>query len=187
MTKWTIRGLVFTALFAAIMIALSFLKFALPFSPVPITFSTLGVMLAGTFLGARYGALAVLLVITLVAAGYPVLGGRGGISVLVGPTAGYIFAWPFAAFLIGWFSQRIELNKLTFIKLALINFLFGSLLLYPTGAGWLAYSTHMDSLSKVLTAGVWPFLPGDLFKALICAAVATAVWKVYPMDRLIGR
>jgi len=187
MTKWTVRGLIFSALFAAIIMALSSLKFSLPFSPVPITFSTLGIMLAGSILGARYGALAVLLVIIMVAAGFPVLGGRGGISILVGPTAGYIFAWPFAAFLIGYFAQRITVSKNAIIKLFLVNFAFGSLLLYPTGAGWLAYATNMTSLSDVLTMSVWPFLPGDIFKAVICAAVATAVWKVYPISRIIGR
>lgn len=187
MSKWTIRGLIFAALFAAVMIVLSFLKVNLPFSPVPITFSTLGIMLAGSLLGARYGTLAILLVILMVAASLPVLGGRGGISILVGPTAGYIFAWPFAAFLIGYFAQNMRPTKSAFAKLFAVNFLFGSLLLYPTGAGWMAYVLDMSPLSKVLMAGVWPFLPGDIFKALVCAAVTVAVWRVYPMHRIIGQ
>lgn len=187
MNNSTIRGLIFAALFAAIIMALSSLKIALPFSPVPITFSTLGIMLAGSLLGPRYGTLSVLLVILLVAAGFPVLGGRGGISILVGPTAGYIFAWPFAALLTGYFTQRMSQNRYTWVKLFVVNFLFGSLLFYPSGVGWLAYATGIDSMSKALVAGMWPFLPGDIFKAAVCAAVVTSVWKVYPMERMIGQ
>jgi biotin transport system substrate-specific component len=183
----SIRGLVFSALFAAIIIAVSSLRIALPFSPVPITLTTLGVMLAGSVLGARYATLSVLIVLLLVAVGFPVLGGRGGISLLIGPSAGFFIAWPFATLLIGYFAQRVAQNKFTYAKLLLINFVFGSLILYPTGVSWLAYHTGIHSFGKALTAGMLPFLPGDLLKAIISAAVATAVWRVYPLERIIGR
>ncbi|ULO07801.1 biotin transporter BioY [Paenibacillus sp. 19GGS1-52] len=187
MKKWTTRGLIFSALFAGIMIAMSYLKFILPFSTVPITLQTLAVMLAGSILGARYGTLAVLIVIGLAAVGFPVLGGRGGISLLVGPTGGYIFSWPFAALFIGLFAQRMKQTKYTFVKLLVVNFIFGALLVYPGGVSWLAYNTGIDSLAKALTAGMWPFLPGDFVKAVLCAAVVSAVWKVYPIERILGR
>ncbi|MBW4082126.1 biotin transporter BioY [Paenibacillus sp. S150] len=186
MKKWTTRGLIFSALFAGVMIALSFLKISLPFSAVPITMQTLAVMLAGSILGARYGTLSVLIVIGLAAAGFPVLGGSGGLAVLVGPTAGYIFSWPVAAFLIGLFAERTGQNKYTFVKLLAVNFLFGALLVYPGGVWWLAHSTGMTALSKALTAGMWPFIPGDLIKAVLSAAVVTAVWKVYPIGRILN-
>ncbi|MBT2291286.1 biotin transporter BioY [Paenibacillus albidus] len=185
MNKWSTRGLIFSALFAGVMIAMSYIKFALPFSAVPITLQTLAVMLAGSILGARYGTLAVLIVIGLAAAGFPVLGGRGGLAVLAGPTGGYIFSWPFAAFLIGLLAQRMKQNNLTFAKLAFVNFIFGALLVYPGGVSWLAYTTGMDSWGKALTAGMWPFLPGDTVKALLCASVVSAVWKVYPIERIL--
>lgn len=186
MKKWTTRGLIFSALFAAVMIALSFLRISLPFSTVPITMQTLAVMLAGSLLGARYGSLAVLIVIGLTAAGFPVMGGSGGLSVLVGPTAGYIFSWPVVAYLIGLFAERIGQNKYTFVKLLAVNFICGALLVYPGGVWWLAHSTGMTSLSKALTAGMWPFLPGDLIKSVLCAAVVTAVWRVYPIERILN-
>ncbi|MHA6534773.1 biotin transporter BioY [Paenibacillus sp. BAC0078] len=186
MKKWTTRGLIFSALFAAVMIALSFLRISLPFSTVPITMQTLAVMLAGSVLGARYGSLAVLIVIGLTAAGFPVMGGSGGLSVLVGPTAGYIFSWPVVAYLIGLFAERIGQNKYTFVKLLAVNFICGALLVYPGGVWWLAHSTGMTSLSKALTAGMWPFLPGDLIKSVLCAAVVTAVWRVYPIERILN-
>ncbi|AIQ14993.1 biotin transporter BioY [Paenibacillus durus] len=188
MNRWSLRGLIFSALFAGVMIALSSMKVSLPFSTVPITLQTLAVMLAGSVLGARYGTLAVLIVIGLCAAGFPVMAGRGGMSVLVGPTAGYIFAWPFAAFLIGWSAERMSQGKFTFGKLLGANFLFGSLLVYPTGVAWLAHSIpSLDTLSKALTAGMLPFLPGDFLKAALCASVVTGVWRVYPIERIVGK
>ncbi|WNS42510.1 biotin transporter BioY [Paenibacillus sp. MMS20-IR301] len=186
MKKWTTRGLIFSALFAAVMIALSYLKISLPFSTVPITMQTLAVMLAGSILGARYGSLSVLIVIGLTAAGFRAMGGSGGLSVLTGPTAGYIFSWPFVAYLIGFFAQRFKHNKYTFAKLLMVNILFGVLLVYPGGVWWLAHSLDMNSLAKALTAGMWPFIPGDLLKAVLCSAVVTAVWKVYPIERILN-
>jgi len=186
MKEWSIRGLVFSALFAGIMISLSYMKVSLPFSSVPITLQTLAVMIAGSILGARYGAIAVLIVIGLCAAGFPVMGGYGGISVLTGPTAGYIWSWPVAAFLIGWFAERTTQTRYTVLKLLVVNFVFGSLLVYPGGVSWLAYTLHIDSLSGALVAGMWPFLPGDFVKAVIVSGVAAAVWKVYPIERILN-
>ncbi|WP_151733608.1 biotin transporter BioY ['Paenibacillus yunnanensis' Narsing Rao et al. 2020] len=184
MNRWTTRGVIFSALFAGIMIALSYFKIALPISTVPVTLQTLAVMLAGSVLGARYGMLAVLIVVGLCAAGFPVLGGSGGIAMLSGYTAGYILSWPFAALLIGLFAQRIG-GKHIFVKLLTVNFVFGALFVYPGGVWWLAHSMGIGSLGQALTAGMWPFLPGDLLKSVLCAAVVTAVWKVYPIERIL--
>lgn len=186
MSKWTIRGLVFSALFAAVMSALSYLKIQLPFTPIPITLSTLGIMLAGSILGARYGFLAVFLVVALLAANIPTLAGTPGIARLLGPTGGYIWAYPVAAFLIGYFAERMKQDKFTFVKLLAVNFVFGSLFLYPTGVWWLLHNNPSLTLAKALTNGVWPFLPGDFLKALVCAAVTVAVWRVYPTERITG-
>lgn len=186
MKKWTTRGLIFSALFAAVMIALSYLKISLPFSTVPITMQTLAVMLTGSILGARYGSLAVLIVIGLAAAGFQVMGGSGGLAVLAGPTAGYILSWPFVAWIIGFFAERMKQDRYTFVKLLAVNFICGALLVYPAGVAWLAYSTGMDSFAKALTAGMWPFIPGDLLKAVLCSAVVTAVWRVYPIERILN-
>lgn len=186
MRQWTIRGLVFSALFAAIMMALSNLTVILPFTVVPISFINFGAMLAGSILGARYGMFSILLAVAVAAAGLPVIGGKGGAALLLGPTAGFVWAQPFAALLVGYFAQRMAQGKFAFLKLTVINFLFGSLFLYPTGVAWLAYKLHLP-LAKALTAGMWPFLPGDFVKALICAAVTAAVWRVYPTERITGQ
>ncbi|BCJ86781.1 biotin transporter BioY [Effusibacillus dendaii] len=185
MAKWTIRGLVFSALFAAITGALSYLKITLPFSPVPITFSTFGIMLAGSILGARYGFLSMLLVVILEVAGIPLLEGIPGVARIYGPTGGFLLAYPVAALLIGLFVERIKPNRWLFGKLSIVNFLFGSLFLYPSGVAWLAHIYHF-SLAKALAAGFWPFLPGDILKSLLCAAITVAVWRVYPVERVSG-
>jgi biotin transport system substrate-specific component len=84
--------MVYVAMFTAVMCVLGFLPpIPLPFSPVPITAQTLGVMLAGSILGARLGGLSLVVFLLVVAVGAPVLsGGRGGFSVLLGPSAGYL-------------------------------------------------------------------------------------------------
>jgi biotin transport system substrate-specific component len=98
----TTKDIAYIALFAALTAALAvFPPITIPGINVPITAQTLGVMLAGSILGARRGGLSLLLFLGLVAAGLPVLaGGRGGLSVFAGPTAGFLGAWPPAAFVI---------------------------------------------------------------------------------------
>jgi biotin transport system substrate-specific component len=186
MNRSGIRGLVFCALFAAIFMALSNVTISLPFTTVPISLIGLGTMLAGALLGARLGFLAVLLALGIAAAGLPVIGGKSGLALLLGFSAGYVWVAPIAAGLIGFFSERIQQSRFAFIKLTAVNFLFGSLLLYPTGVWWLAHKMGVTSLSKALTAGFWPFLPGDILKCVVAAAVTVAVTRVYPIERIVG-
>ena len=93
------RNLTHIALFAALIAGLGLIPKIDLISGVPITAQSLGIMLCGTVLGAKRGFLAVLLFVVLVAAGLPLLsGGRGGIGLFVGPSAGYLIGFPFAAF-----------------------------------------------------------------------------------------
>ncbi|GAX88953.1 biotin transporter BioY [Effusibacillus lacus] len=186
MNKWTTRGLVFSALFAAIYMALTYGKLYLPISPVPISLSNFGVMLAGSILGARYGFLAVAIVVALAFAGLPVFGGNGGIALLLGPSGGFILMQPFAALLLGCFASGMVRDKLAFIKLLAANFLFGSLFLYPIGLSWLAYKLNW-SFSKAIYSGFLVYMPGDILKAAVCTVVALAVWRVYPTERITGQ
>src|SRR3989339_1178484 len=102
MSKNYIKGMMFAALFAALTAAVSPIKIPLGFTPVPITLQTLMVLLSGAMLGARYGALSQFLYLVLGAAGLPVFaGGSGGIASLFGPTGGYLFSYPIAAFIVG--------------------------------------------------------------------------------------
>src|SRR5947209_3087277 len=91
------RDLSYVALFAALTAALGLVP-TIPIGPVPITVQNLGLMLAGSVLGARRGFLSQLLFLVLVAVGLPLLGGgAGGLSALIGPYAGYVLMWPVGA------------------------------------------------------------------------------------------
>ena len=101
-----IKNMLYAAMFAAIVAVLGLMPpIPLPFIPVPITLQTMGVMLAGSFLGKRLGFISMLLVVVIVLLGLPILsGGRGGLAVLTGPTGGFFIVWPFAAFLVGFLA-----------------------------------------------------------------------------------
>lgn len=96
-----VKEMTYVALFAAVMGALGLVPpIMLSFTPVPITLQTLGVLLAGGILGARLGGISMAVFLLLVAAGAPLLsGGRGGIGVFFGPSAGYLISYPVTAFL----------------------------------------------------------------------------------------
>lgn len=182
----TLRGIVFSAVFAALLVVLSFFNLHLGFTPIPITLENLVVMLAGALLGARYGFFSIALVVVLTALGLPLLHGRGGLGLILGPTGGYIWAYPFAALLIGFFVSRIKGNKtFTFVMTFLALEVFGSLLLYVTGVPWLAHVGHY-SLHKALLLGCYPYLPGDAVKALAATLIVLPVRQMFPVERLVG-
>ncbi|WP_433562331.1 biotin transporter BioY [Nocardia sp. CA-151230] len=174
------RDLAQIALFAAIMVVLGFFPLIqLPGAFAPFTSQTLGVILAGSILGAKRGALAILLFDVLVFAGLPVLpGGRGGLSVIMGPTGGFVIAYPIGALVIGLLTERLWRYYNLPIAL-LINFLGGAIVLYAIGIPWMAAAAHI-SLGKAITTSV-AFLPGDVIKTFIGSAAAVAVRKAYPM------
>ncbi|NBD23379.1 biotin transporter BioY [Paenibacillus glycinis] len=170
-----IRSVVFTAMFAALFVAFSFVKIPLWFTAVPITLQTLAVILAGGLLGAVYGFLSILIVVLLTAAGLPLLGGSGGISVIFGATGGYIWMFPLSALLIGLVSDRLfartaKLNRggMTLLFAGIV--LFSVLLAYAGGVPWLAYKAKL-SFGAAMTGGCYPFLFGDFVKAAVGAVM----------------
>lgn len=174
------RDMVYIALFAALLAALGMVPpIFLPMLGVPITAQSMGVMLAGSVLGARRGGLAVLLFLTLVAAGVPVLsGGRGGFGVFLGPSGGFLFAWPLCAFAIGFMVERTWV-RLGYINAFVINAIGGIFLMYACGIPWVAFSAEIG-FWKAFT-GSMAFVPGDILKAAIAAYVAATVKRAYPI------
>ncbi|MFI7104193.1 biotin transporter BioY [Streptomyces sp. NPDC050161] len=168
------------ALFAAIMVVLGlFPLIELPLVPAPITSQTLGVVLAGSVIGARRGGLAILLFVVLVVVGLPVLpGGRGGLGVILGPTGGFVLAYPLGAFVIGWLTERLW-DRYTLWTALACNFLGGALVLYVIGIPWMAVAGHL-AFGKAVTGSV-VFLPGDIAKVVIGSLAAVAVRRAYPM------
>ncbi|GIP31316.1 biotin transporter BioY [Paenibacillus sp. J2TS4] len=181
----TVRGLTFSAMFAALLVVLSFVTIYTGFSPVPITLQNFAVMLAGAVLGARYGLISVGTVVVLTALGFPLLHGAGGPGLIFGPTGGFIWAYPLAAFFIGYFVNRIKGHGIfSFLLLFIVMLAFGSLLLYVPGVPWLAYSAKI-SLGKAMVLGCYPYLPGDAIKALAAALIVLPVRKLFPASRLM--
>ena len=178
-----LRNMMFVSLFAAIVGVMAFFPpIMLPIIPVPITAQTLGVMLAGGVLGARRGGLSLLLFVALVAIGVPLLaGGRGGLGALIGPGGGYVWAWPIAAFVIGYFVEK-NITSLTFLKLMLFNIIGAIIIVYAIGVTYLSFISELPWGPTALSSLV--FLPGDLIKAIIASAVVLKINQVYP---LIGR
>jgi len=148
----------------------------LPFTPVPISGGTLGVLYAGALLGSRRGALAVGLYLLEGAAGMPVFsGGAAGVLHLVGPTGGYLLGFPVGAFAAGLLAERgWDRTPLR----AFATMLAGSLPIFALGLIGLARFVPAKAL---LGAGLWPFVPGDLIKAAASAGLLPFGWK------LIGR
>jgi biotin transport system substrate-specific component len=176
----TNRDLVYVALFAAIVAVLGLVPpIPLPFVPVPITAQTLGVMLAGSILGARRGGLALVLFLLMVAIGMPILsGGRGGLGVFVSPSGGFLLGFPLAAFTIGWLTERFW-HRLSVGSALLFNITGGILVIYLLGIPGLAIAAKLPLLKALITASA--FIPGDLIKAVIAAMAAVAVKRAYPL------
>lgn len=173
------RGIVFTALFAALFVVFSAIRITLGFSPVPFTLQSLAIMLIGGLLGPRYGFMSLALVLALTALGLPLIR-EGGWSVLVGPTAGFIWLFPVSAFLIGWFSRRIRgRGILAYAALVAVMEGFGSLLLFAGGVPWYAHYAGLSLAESFLIAGA-PFLPTDLLKAFLAAGIVLALRDVMP-------
>lgn len=152
--------------------------FTPPGFAVPITAQSLGVMLAGAVLGARRGALSLVLLLALVAVGLPLLaGGRGGLGVFAGPSVGFLLGWPVAAYVVGWLTQRAgPAYKLHWGVVA--NLVGGVVVLYVLGIAGI--SVVLDVSPVAAAVGTWIFLPGDLVKVVVAALVARGVHAAYP-------
>ncbi|MBI3297185.1 MAG: biotin transporter BioY [Elusimicrobia bacterium] len=148
------------------------LELRLPFTPVPITGQTFGVLLAGLLLGPRWGTLSAALYVMEGASGLPVFaGGAAGAAHLVGPSGGYLAAFAPAAWLTGRLAGRGWDRSAPAAAAAL---LCGSAVIL---AGGLLNLARFVPLSQLLAAGLWPFLPGDAVKAALGAAVLPWAWR----------
>lgn len=144
---------------------------------VPITAQTLGVMLAGAILGPLRGALSMLVFLALVALGLPLLsGGRGGIGVFVGPSAGYLIGWVVGALVIGAIVQSGR--RLTWTRTIVGVIVGGIPAVYAFGIPVQALVTRLPFGAVALQSAV--FLPGDLTKVAITVAITMTLARAYP-------
>lgn len=146
----------------------------LPFTPVPVTGQTFGVLVVGMALGSRRGALAVIAYLMEGAMGAPVFaGGTGGAPILVGPTAGYLFGFVPAAFVTGYLAENgWDRNPIS----TALAMLAGNAMIYVPGL--IVLGTMLGfTPSKTLSIGFIPFFMGDIVKLVLAAAAMPLAWK----------
>jgi biotin transport system substrate-specific component len=173
-----IGGSLFIALLAQVTIKL-------PFTPVPITGQTLGVLLVGTAFGWIRAGLTLSLYLAEIAVGLPFAAeGEAGVErlTLSTPSGGYLWGFLAAATLCGWLANRGWDRSL---GSSLGVMLLGSLVIYLVGLPWLhasptfeAFLGHPPSAEDTLQAGLYPFVIGDVLKLLIAAGLLPAAWRL---------
>jgi biotin transport system substrate-specific component len=151
----------------------------LPWSPVPVTGQTFGVMLVAVLLGPHRAAIALALYLLEGAAGLPVFQpfGAPGALRLLGPTAGYLLSYPLAAFLIGWLTETRSPDASSFsLRRLVVALVAGETLILTSGWVWLAFVARTD-LAQAAVPGLLTFVPIEAAKiALVIGAAYGLNW-----------
>jgi len=140
----------------------------LPFTPVPLTLQNFGVVLVGLLLGSRRGFAALAVYLMEGAAGLPVFSpvGPGGIAQIIGPTGGFLMAYPLVAFTAGWIYEHTSRR----FGWAVLSGFVAACVLFAGGLGWLAYWTH--SVSLAFRYGLYWFVFAEVIKILLAVGFA---------------
>jgi biotin transport system substrate-specific component len=168
----TIPGRILIGLGATVVVALAaHVAIPLPFTPVPLTLQPLAVLAVGLALGPVGGFLTMLAYLAEGAMGLPVFSptGLGGIAQLVGPTGGFLMAYPLVAAIMGGLTRGLTARTPRFLA----AFVAGNLamaILFLSGAGWFMHYTH-HTLYAAWVGAVAPFLPGEFIKVVVAAGV----------------
>ncbi|QKS17417.1 biotin transporter BioY [Curtobacterium sp. Csp2] len=163
----------------ALIVLAALVTIPLPFTPVPVTMSTLAVMAVGAVLGSGRGAISAALYLVIGAAGAPVFAsGHSGVAL---PTFGYIVGFVVAAAVVGQLARRrADRHVLTTVLLGA----FGTIVIYAFGVPWLAISLGV-SVQQAILLGVVPFLIGDALKIIVLAGLLPTLWRAvqaFPVD-----
>lgn len=150
-------------------------QIVIPIGPVPITGQTFAVLLTGALLGSRLGAMAMIVYLIEGASGLPFFyGGSSGIAHLLGPTGGYLVAFPAGAFITGAFAEN-GWDKRYFT--AVVAMAVGSIVILLAGWAWFSVLTHTPPLAA-FKISVAPHIVGDIIKILLAAAVLPTGWML---------
>lgn len=175
------RAMAYVSMFAALIAVFGLIpKIDLPLG-VPITLQTLGVMLAGCLLGPWLGTQALALFLGAVALGLPLLsGGRGGLAVFMAPSSGYLIGWPVGALVCGlvmaWLPTASP--RRAAISAFVASVLGGVLVVHACGVVGLVLVAKFSWMQAFW--GTLVFVPGDLLKCGICAALVHTVARGLP-------
>jgi biotin transport system substrate-specific component len=153
----------------------------LPFTPVPLTLQNFGVLLVGLALGSRRGFAALALYLAEGLVGMPVFSptGPGGLAQLLGPTGGFLLAYPLVAGIAGWvfetnfFGSKLGEAKMSFSRAAAACTL-AEICLFVCGLSWLAILTH--SFATAIRFGLYWFVFAEILKIMSAAALASG-WQ----------
>ena len=146
--------------------------------PVPVTGQTFGVLFIAALLGSRRGAGSVLLYLTQGVLGLPFFAAGGaGIVVLAGPTAGYLLGFVPAAYLVGWLAERGWDRQ---VGTAVFAMILGNVVIYVCGLLWLA---RFLPSAQLFTAGLFPFIPGDILKIVLASLALPGGWWLHHSKR----
>jgi len=166
---WVVGFGLLTALLAQI-------EIRLPYTPVPLTGQTFAVLLSGAVLGSRRGFASQALYLAAGAAGMPVFaGGASTIFHMLGPTGGFLFAFPFAAGLTGWLVEQGASRRAWTLALALLA---ADALILISGASWLSGFFHVP-LRQAALLGFYPFLIGDVLKVSLVGITLPRILRRY--------
>jgi biotin transport system substrate-specific component len=175
------KKLTLTALMAAILCVLGPLSVPLPFSPVPISLTMIGIYLAVYAVGMAGGAGAYLVYLLLGLVGLPVFSGfTGGAGKLFGATGGYLIGFIFTALISGFFVDRWWKNRV----ISAVGMILGIAVAYVFGTVWLAYVAGM-TFEQALVAGVIPYVGFDLMKIVVLVIVGPELKKALIRANLV--
>ena len=180
-SRYRVAEQIGAVLFVTILTAVAAqISLPLPFTPVPFTLQPMVVLLGAAALGSRLGLSSQILYLALGLAGLPVFAASPllpqGAARLLGPTGGYLMAYPCAAFAVGWLAERgFDRRYLT----AVLAMACGLAIVFAGGILWLTIaSTPAAGLSGAIAVGFVPFIIPDLLKLLVAAAVMPGLWRI---------
>ena len=151
------------------------LSLPVPFSPVPITGQTIGVVLVGSLLGSKKGALCILLYLMEGGLGLPVFANMSaGAHVLIGPTGGYLWGFIIGAMIMGYSKEK---NLISSFLNCFLACLVSTTTIILIGTFYLSF--FVGDINKALVLGLYPFLVGDVVKSFICAAIIQGSRRVF--------
>ena len=171
---------IYAGVFSALIIAGTFIR--IPFGPVPVVLANFFVLLAGLLLGPVWGGTSVALYLLLGILGLPVFSAGGGAALILGPTGGYLIGYLVAAIVAGLVASLRRGNLLVQGCAAVA----GMVSIYLIGVPWLiwrlsAVSGGSVSLSRGLLIGAYPYIPGDILKAIAAVLVARSMMRFSPL------
>ncbi|MCD5413669.1 MAG: biotin transporter BioY [Clostridiales bacterium] len=191
--KLSIRNMSICSMFAVLTAVFAQIAIPLPFSPVPFTLQVIAVLLSGALLGSKLGSISQIVYLLLGAVGVPVFARfSAGLGALVGPSGGYLIAFPIAAYLIGFIVERKTMqgdsSSLSFIVINSIAMLLGVSLIFAIGVVQLKFVASL-TWDLAFKYGVLPFIIPDLAKIAIAVLLVHSLRKafskliLYPMQK----